>query len=144
MEIVLITPKLCKKLYKFFKEVKDNEFFHPHPFTLTEANKRCSYKGNDIYVVIVADEILGYGFLRGWDDKWADICLGIIVKPKYQSNGLGTLLMHFLHATAKQKGLKRIRLHVNKDNPALHLYKRMGYGFESKKGNGELIGICYL
>lgn len=144
LQIVNITPPLCEKLYKFFKEVKSNEFFQPHPFTLAEAGKRCSYKGNDVYVVIVTDEVLGYGFLRGWDDKWADICLGVIVKPEYQSNGLGTLLMHFLHATAKQKGLKKIRVHVNKSNPAINLYERMGYVFNTERGNGELIGICYL
>ena len=144
LQIVNITPPLCEKLYKFFKEVEGNKFFRPHPFTLAEANKRCSYKGNDVYVVIVADEILGYGFLRGWDDKWVDICLGVIIKPKYQNNGLGTLLMHFLHATAKQKGLKKIRVHVDKSNPAINLYKKIGYRLESKRGNGELIGICYL
>ena len=144
LQIVNISPRLCKKLYKFFKEVKGSKFFSPHPFTLAEAHKRCYYEGNDIYVVIMADDILGYGFLRGWDDKWADICLGVIVKPEHQSNGLGTLLMHFLHATAKQKGLKKIRLHVDKNNPAIKLYKKMGYKFDSKRENGELIGIRYL
>ena len=144
LQIVPITPRLCKKFYKFFQEIEDNKFFKPHPFTLAEAHKRCYYSGNDVYVVIMADDILGYGFLRGWDDEWADICLGVIVKPEHQNNGLGTLLMHFLHATAKQRGLKKIRLHVDKNNPALSLYKKMGYEFESKRGNGELIGFCYL
>jgi len=67
------------------------------------------YSENLYYFIVEEKEILGYGFLRGWDENWDDICLGIYILDRRK--GLGELLMHFLHTVAKRRGLERLRLH---------------------------------
>lgn len=144
-QIVPISPKLGKKLYAFFREIKDNEFFHPHSFDYKEAHRISHYGGDDIYAVIVSGgQILAYGFVHGFG-RWDDVCLGLIVRSDMRGMGLAKLLVSFLHTAVKLRGVKRIRLHVNpKNKPALNLYKKMGYKFNGKRDNGEMIGICTL
>ncbi len=46
----------------------DAAFFHPHPLTCEAALEIASLSGRDRYfVAIVAQKIVGYGMLRGWD-----------------------------------------------------------------------------
>ena len=140
LKIVPPSPALGKQVGEFFREIKDNKFFRPHPFDLPEAHRLCYYSGDDIYCLLIADGIIGYGFVRGFG-KWPDVCLGLIVKTSEQGKGYGELLMSFLHAAAKRRGVKRIRLHTHPDNkPALALYEKMGYFFSGKQHNNEMIG----
>ena len=143
LKIVPPSPSLRIKIGEFFQKVKDNEFFHPHPFTPAQAYELCHYGGRDIYCFLMADRIIGYGFLRGFDNKWNDVCLGLIIETKRK--GCGELLMHFLHTAARFNNVKRIRLHVHPDNgPAKSLYDKMGYQFNSELHNGELVGYKEL
>lgn len=146
LKIVPLDFSLWDSLSKFFLSIKDNKFFPSSRFVSQEMLTKSGYKGNDFYCALMLDdEVLGYGFLRGWDDKWDDICLGIVIKPELQRRGYGQLLISFLHAAGKARGLKRIRLHVKKGNKkAISLYEKMGYEFASKRNNGELIGFKQL
>lgn len=144
LKIVPPNPSLGKQINEFFEEIKDNKFFHPHPFDLPEARKLCSCDSNDIYCLLIADSIIGYGFVRGFG-KWPDVCLGIIIEPSEQGKGYGELLMNFLHASAKRRDAKRIRVHVHPDNKsALALYEKIGYFFNGQMKGREMIGICPL
>ena len=83
---------------------------------------------------------IALGFLRGWDADWDDICLGIIVVPEFRRYGFGEMLCKQLETIAQNRGLKRIRLHVDKNNvPAYSLYKKLGYIKTGIRENGELI-----
>lgn len=142
-----IIPVQLTKFYAltdFFNKVKNNKFFHPHPFTLGTACELWVYDGKNSYYTIMENEkIIGYGFLRGFEEGWKDICLGIYILDRRK--GLGELLMNFLHIVAKRQGLKRLRLHVHPDNKkALNLYRKMDYEFKDGKHNGELIGCKTL
>lgn len=144
-QIVPVDLTRWTQLWRFFSEIKDNKFFHPHPFTSEEAYTRCRYKGQDLYYLLIDNEVLGYGLLRGWDDKWDDICLGIIIKPSETRRGLGDLLMHFLHTAARRKQLARIRLKVHPENiPAQMLYEKLGYVFNGEMYKGEAVGYKRL
>lgn len=142
LKIIPLSPSLCKHIVEFFRMISSNTFFHPHPFDLKEVHKRCYYKGDNIYCALIDKEVLAYGFIRGWDEGWDDKCLGIITNPSEKRQGLGELLVRFLHIAAKRRGLKRLRLHVSPDNiPAINLYKKTGYTFSGEKHDGELIGF---
>jgi len=114
--------------------------------TAEEASNKAWYNGRDLYYVVTANErIFGYGFLRGWDDNWENICLGLIIRGGNYNIGLGKLLVRFLHAAARERGVKKLRLKVNIDNlSAMALYLKMGYRFDGEKQNGELIGYYDL
>lgn len=131
---------------RFFSKVKDNKFFHPHPFTPEEASSIIWNKSEDFYCVLCLDEeVVAYGFLRGWDAGWEDKCVGLIVADEYKDKGFGRLMLEFLHSVAFSKGLERVRLHVDKDNiSALALYIKHGYKFTRKREDGEYIGYKNL
>lgn len=123
--------------------------FHPHPFTRQAAEKICGKSKNksldDVYFgMFVGPVVVGYGFLRGFDDGHEIPSLGIAIHPDYQGKGLSKVMMAFLHSSAKLRGCKEIYLKVYKDNSvAVKLYK--GLGYELKEINQlELAGKVRL
>lgn len=132
LEFRRLAPDLLPGLTAFFESMianKDDEFFHPHPFTAEKAVELCGYAGKDLYLVAVcADEVLAYGLLRGWDEGYAIPSLGIAVHPTARGTGLGMAFMRYLHAAAANRGAKSIRLKVYPHNTkAKSLYEKLGY-----------------
>lgn len=148
MKIVKVNKNHKDKLKRFFESIdkKDKVFFEPHLLTAEMAKEIAYYKGRDVYYVIEDNStIIAYGFLRGWDTHWNNICLGIIVKPSKRRKGYGELMCNVLHTIARQCEVGCIRLHVKPDNAvALNLYRKLGYVFESKRENGDWIGYKNL
>ncbi|MDP6579471.1 MAG: GNAT family N-acetyltransferase [Vicinamibacterales bacterium] len=121
-------------LIAFFRLLHEGgveQFFHPHPFTADEARARAGYGGEDLYYVVTeGDQILGYGFLRGWDEGYDIPSLGIVIHPARRGVGLGRTLMHALHRAARERGALRVRLKVySKNVAARRLYEDLGYLF---------------
>ncbi len=52
--------------------------------------------------------------------------IDITLLPEYRGKGIGTLLLKDLQSEAEEAG-KPLRIHVEKFNPALHLYERLGF-----------------
>jgi ribosomal protein S18 acetylase RimI-like enzyme len=92
--------------------------------------------------IYLSDEY-AFGMIRGWDEDWDDKVLGVIVAPDHRRKGYGEIMCRKLLATARKRGLERVRLHVDKDNePAYSLYKKLGFQFDgTERANGELIGF---
>ncbi|MBI2742581.1 MAG: GNAT family N-acetyltransferase [Chlamydiales bacterium] len=69
----------------------------------------------------------------------------IIVSEKFRNKGIGTTLLTYLIKVAKEKfNLEILHLEVYEGNPAIHLYRRMGfvqYGVETHfiRDSGEYI-----
>lgn len=59
--------------------------------------------------------------------------LTISVKGGYRGQGLGTRLLTAAEELAKERGIRRIELEVFSQNPAVSLYKRLGYEVEGVK-----------
>ncbi|PDW04024.1 GNAT family N-acetyltransferase [Candidatus Viridilinea mediisalina] len=120
-------------------------FFHPHDFSATEAQRICTYTGQDAYYALwIGQRIAVYGMLRGWDSGYDMPSLGVIVSSQDRRQGLGQLFMSFLHCAAKLHGAQRIRLKVYPENePALHLYQQLGYQFTASEA-GQLVGYIEL
>ncbi|MCO6451618.1 MAG: GNAT family N-acetyltransferase [Caldilineales bacterium] len=138
IEIRQIDQSVQPALAQFFEMIAQTGLtthFHPHAMSREEAAQIAEYQGPDLYyALLLADEILGYGMLRGWDEGYAIPSLGIVIAPKTQGLGLGRMFMHFLHAAARQRGATKVRLKVYADNqPALALYRQLGYEFIDKE-----------
>jgi ribosomal protein S18 acetylase RimI-like enzyme len=89
-------------------------------------------------------EILGYGMLRGWDEGYTVPSLGIAIRPSAREQGLGELMVRFLHAAAIQRGVNRVRLKIYPNNTkALKLYKKLGYTFQGEEA-GQMVGYIDL
>lgn len=144
VEVRTFGPHLVGALEVFFaalKDAGDERQFHPHPLNRAEAERRVRYTGADLYYVLMdEDRVIGYGMLRGWDEGYEIPSLGIAVHPAERGKGLSRFIMLFLHAAAKRRGAKKVRLTVLPDNePALRLYRELGYAFRDM-GDGRLEG----
>lgn len=148
LEFLKLRPGHEGSLGDLFEVLGDDtvsRFFHPHPFTREEAGKRCRHEGGDLYYAISDGErFLGYGMLRGWDEGYEIPSLGIALHPEAQGKGLGRSFMHFLHAAARLRGAKRVRLKVYPENKAaVKLYESLGYRYP-ETSEGQLVGLLDL
>ena len=148
LEIRRIDKHLECALADFFNIIKqtgDDKYFHPHPFDKASARAIANYCEKDLYYAVLEDShIIGYGMLRGWDAGYETPSLGILIHPEIRGMQLGKLLMHFLHAAARCRAAKKVRLKVYPDNTAaMKMYQDLGYMFQDKE-SGQLIGTLNL
>jgi len=59
--------------------------------------------------------------------------LAISVLPEHRGQGVGTMLIERLFELLRRRGYTRTSLSVQKNNPALRLYKRLGYTITGEK-----------
>ena len=59
------------------------------------------------------------------DDETPELAFSVL--PKYRGQGIGTMLLTNLFELLRERGYRRTSLSVQKENPALRLYLRMGY-----------------
>lgn len=141
------SPVLQTKLVDFYRELESSgatRYFRPHPMDEDEAQRRIDYRGSDYYVLAVCDDVRGYGFLR-WYVGFERPSLGIAVLPRYQGTGLGRALMEVMHAEARRRECREVRLRVHPENArARGLYESLGYVWRPELARGELEGIRAL
>jgi ribosomal-protein-alanine N-acetyltransferase len=53
--------------------------------------------------------------------------LGIALQAEFRGMGIGHRLLDSLLETAASQGVERVSLSVEKDNPAIHLYRQHGF-----------------
>jgi len=85
---------------------------------------------NDIEVVA------GIGQYVKWEDRnYADIAFA--VRDEYQGKGIGTVLLDYITALAKNEGLQGFTADVLGENkPMLHLFDKMGYHIDKRIEDG--------
>ena len=59
--------------------------------------------------------------------------LAISVLPEHRGHGVGAMLLTRLFELLRERGYTRTSLSVQKDNPAVRLYKRLGYEITDEK-----------
>jgi ribosomal protein S18 acetylase RimI-like enzyme len=84
------------------------------------------------YEIIVLDgEPAGRLYLHRGESEIRIVDIALL--PEHRGNGVGTSLLHNLLAEADAAG-KRVTIHVERMNPALRLYKRLGFSVAEDKG----------
>jgi len=123
----------------------DHVFFHPHPFDAETARTLSTCDSTpDEYWLLVDDEVLAYGMLRGWAEGYSVPSLGLAVSPRHRGRGLAQAMMHHLHTRAAARGATHVRLKVDRGNlTAQRLYQTLGYVFRDHSPT-ELLGIMAL
>lgn len=85
-------------------------------------------------------ERAGVAIGRLYLDEWADQfrIVDISLTPEHRGQGLGAAIMaDILELGAARR--KRVSIHVEKNNPARHLYDRLGFRFVEDKGVYDLL-----
>ena len=98
-------------------------------------------------VAEVNGEIVGMAWARiisGYGSIDADTPeLAISVLPTHRSQGIGSGLMRFLFSLLKERGYNRTSLAVQKENPAVRFYHRLGY-YTKRESPEEFIMLKLL
>lgn len=149
LEFKKVSPEMRKSLEKFFNDLKrsgDDRYFHPHRLDRVGAAMICKFPSEDLYYVATyKDRIMAYGMLRGWAEGYEIPSLGIAVHKPMRGTKLAKAFMHFLHAAAWINGADKVRLKVHPKNaPAVKLYKSLGYKFQKKMEDKQLVGFFDL
>jgi ribosomal protein S18 acetylase RimI-like enzyme len=74
----------------------------------------------------------GYGNI---DERTPELAISVL--PEYRGQGIGTRLLSALHDGIAGRGDQRISLSVQKTNPAVRLYERLGYAIIVESENAE-------
>ena len=148
LEIHQTSVEFEEELAEFFcvlADADEDDVFLPHPLTHEQAGIVAKYQGKDFYAFATyRGKVIGYCFLRGWDEGYEIPSLGISVHPDFRGAGVGNTLMHYLHAVALLRGCSKIRLRVRTHNHrARQLYEKLGYIFEDS-GQDFLVGFVNL
>jgi putative acetyltransferase len=86
-------------------------------------------------IALIGTEVVGFGALYVLGDGQSHSgTLAIGVRGAYQGQGIATILMHMLVATAQiYVGLRRLQLTVFSDNAAaIRLYRKFGFEIEGR------------
>jgi ribosomal protein S18 acetylase RimI-like enzyme len=110
---------------------RQKEAFLRAQFDAQDRWYREHYAGAGFDVVLVDDEPRGRIYVyRGADEiRIVDIAL----LPEHRGNGIGSALLRDLIREADAAG-KRLSIHVERFNPALRLYERLGFSVAEDKG----------
>ena len=94
------------------------------------------YPTADWLVTMRAGEDIGRLYVDRWPSEHCVIDIAFL--PEHRSSGLGGALMRDLLDEAAAAG-KAVSIHVEKFNPAMRLYRRLGFLTEEDKGVYDLM-----
>ena len=100
------------------------EAFLRQQFDAQDAYYREHYQPATFDVIELDGEPAGRLYVARWADEIRIIDISLL--PQHRGRGIGTALLQGLLAEAAEAG-KRVSIHVEKHNPALRLYERLGF-----------------
>lgn len=99
--------------------------------------------GDHCLVAEVERKVIGAAWCRIMEDYGhidsSTPSLAISLLPEYRGLGIGTQLLNALLLLLRENGYLRASLSVQKENPALRLYQRMGFRIVAEKGTEYLM-----
>lgn len=90
-----------------------------------------NYTDTDFLVILQDDTPVGRLYVARWVDEIRIVDIALL--PAYRGTGIGTTILRDLCAEADAVG-KPVRIHVERENPALRLYQRLGFVMIEDKG----------
>jgi len=82
------------------------------------------YTSTDFLIILCDAVPVGRLSVARWEDEIRIVDIALL--PPYRHTGIGTAILTDLLAEAQRIG-KPVRIHVEKNNPALSLYTRLGF-----------------
>lgn len=83
-------------------------------------------RGVQFYIPICNHSDCGYAAIENLDSIYFKLHK-IYVSHAFHGKGLGKFLIQQMEHTAKDQGGSYLKLNVNRQNPAIHFYKKHGY-----------------
>ena len=110
--------------------------FLQQQFDAQHAHWQRHYNDTDWLVVLHGGEPVGRLYLSRWPREHRIVDIAFL--PEHRGKGLGTALLQDLLDEAGRAG-KSLSIHVEKMNPAMSLYRRLGFVKEAEEGVYDLM-----
>jgi ribosomal protein S18 acetylase RimI-like enzyme len=107
------------------------EAFLRMQFAAQDRHYRHHFAGASFDVVVVDGEPAGRLYVDRRPDEMRIVDIALL--PEFRRRGTGTLLLRALMAEAETEA-KPLRIHVERFNPALRLYQRLGFSAVGDQG----------
>ena len=105
--------------------------FVQQQFESQDAYYREHYDPATFDVIEVDGEPIGRLYVARWEDEIRIMDIALV--PEYRGRGTGTVLLRDLLDEGARTG-KRVSIHVERNNPALRLYERLGFAPVEDRG----------
>lgn len=90
-----------------------------------------NYSGAEFQVILIENQPVGRLYLHRRKNEIR--ILDIALLPEYRNQGLGSTLLNNILEEGRQNN-RSVTIHVERFNPALHLYQRLGFRLQQDKG----------
>ena len=105
--------------------------FVAHQFAAQSAHYAQHYTGMSAHVVLVGGEPAGRLLVARWAREIRIVDITLL--PQFRGGGAGTVLLRELMDEAREAG-KLLSIHVERQNPAMRLYRRLGFRPAAEEG----------
>jgi RimJ/RimL family protein N-acetyltransferase len=95
-----------------------------------------NYKDTDFLIILSNGQPIGRFYLARWPDELRIVDLAIL--PEFRNNGHGTNILQDVLSEAAALN-KPVSIHVERFNPALKLYRRLGFVKKGEHGVYDLM-----
>ena len=112
-------------------DAAQKEAFLRMQFTAQHQYYQEHYAGAAFQVILADGRPAGRLYVARWPDEIRIVDIALL--PEYRNAGIGTALLRDLLAEGARAG-KPVSIHVERFNPALRLYERLGFTSITDKG----------
>jgi ribosomal protein S18 acetylase RimI-like enzyme len=109
----------------------EKDAFVRQQFYAQDAHYRDNYTNASFDVIELDGQPAGRIYVARWDEEIRIMDLALL--PEHRGKGIGTQLLRDLLDEGARTG-KRVSIHVEKNNPALRLYARLGFARVGDRG----------
>ncbi|HNB48777.1 MAG TPA: GNAT family N-acetyltransferase [Chitinophagales bacterium] len=129
-KIIEVAAATWKQTYAPILSQEQIDFMYERMYT-SEAILQQMQNGNTFLICSENEKILGFISYILREDNC--ICIPkIYVKPDTHGKGIGKLLLQEVEKIAQKNKLDFIELNVNRKNPAMYFYKKIGFELHEK------------
>lgn len=109
--------------------IQEKNAFLEQQFSAQYSHYTSYYKTNSFYIIEYVNKPIGRWFIDCWQDEIRIVDISLM--PDHQNKGIGSYLIKNLFKTANINSIP-VTIHVDQNNPARQLYKRLGFKQKSK------------
>jgi GNAT superfamily N-acetyltransferase len=110
---------------------EEKAVFCRRQFDAQSAHYRENYPGAPLQIIERDGVPVGRLYVAPWEKEIRIVDISLL--PEHRGSGIGTKLLHDLQEEARSVG-KSLTIHVERFNPALRLYERLGFQQVEDKG----------
>jgi ribosomal protein S18 acetylase RimI-like enzyme len=107
------------------------KFFLHTQFEIQQRYFQQTYGDDEFLLILLGDAVAGRLYIGRWAREIRIIDISLL--PQYRGRGTGTRILLALAAEAERFN-KFVSLHVEKNNPAFQLYRRLGFHIVADTG----------